>query len=270
MEEGNMARKRPILKRRTETPLRPQQLFDQMLTAPLHWPWKTVRLERNSALDYRQRSMSARISVAELYHENSKLFPQMLSELTVSLTQADEFRGEFIQRRAFVVQASGTMDLELDQRWRDLLTSVAEATEFVLFYAVELRLVVGELLAIHEPVSDTLQIVKQLSTGDLDMLRQALRLMDNSEGPFPSGPLLLILGSFARNDVLFGPRGYRRTLLEAGRLAQEVVRQIERLGLEARPLYEFIDRDVDAVIEADGIEQSTLMAFELGGVHNVD
>jgi hypothetical protein len=226
-------------------------------------------LERNSALDYSQRSLSARVSVAELYHENSKLFPQMLSELTVSLTQADEFRSEFLQRRALVAQASGTMDLELDQQWRDLLTCVAGATELSLFYAVELRLVVGELLAAHEPVSDTLQVIKQLSTRDLNMLRQALGLMAPSDALISSGPLLLILGSFARNDVLFGLRGYRRTLLEAGRLAQEVVRQTEQLDLVARPLYEFIDRDVDTVMEADGIEQSTLMAFGLGGTQNV-
>src|SRR2546422_7532087 len=80
---------------------------------------------------------------------------------------------------------------------------------------------------------------------------------------------ILILGSFARNDVLLGPRGYRRTLLETGRLVQEIVHQAKRLGLTVRPLYEFTDRDVDTVMEADGIEQSTLMAFEFGGTTNV-
>jgi hypothetical protein len=257
-----------MMKRRTQTPLSHQQLFDQVLNTPLHWPGKTVRLERNSLLDYRQRSTSAHTSVAELYHENSKLFPQMLSELTTSLVQANEFRREFVRRRAVVVQASGVSGLSLGSIHRELFTTVVGTTGLELFYAVELRLVVGEVLATHEPVSDTFQIVKQLSKDDLDMMRCALRLMAASEAPPHNGPLLFILGSFARNDLLLGPRGYRRTLLEAGQVAQEVFRQAERLSLTAHPLYEFTDRDLDAVMEADGIEQGTLMAFKLGGTLN--
>jgi hypothetical protein len=269
VQEVKMPSKKPMIKRRTETPLRPQQLFDEVLFSPLYWPGKTVSLERNSVLNYCHRSTSAHISVAELYHENSKLFPQMLSEFTVSFTQADEFRREFLRRRAVVARASGTLGLELDRCWYELLNGVAGTAELDLFYAVELRLVADGLLVVYEPISDTLQVVKQFSASDLDMLRHALRLMDSSEAPLDSGPLLLILGSFARNDVLLGSRGYRRTLLEVGRLAQEIVHQAERLGLVARPLYEFIDHDVDAVMEADGIEQSTLMAFEFGGITDV-
>ncbi len=265
MEEIKMPSKKTMIKRRTETPLSPQQLFNQVLTSSLYWPGRTIRLERSSLLDYRQRSMSAHVSVAEFYHENSKLFPQMLPELTISYTQADELRREFLQRRAAVVRSSGIPSLQLDQCWQQLLTGVSGTSELTLFYAVELRFVVNDLLAAYEPLSDTLQVVKQFSASDLDLLRHALQLMNTSEVSLEGKPLLLVLGSFARNDVLFGPRGYRRTLLEAGRLAQEIVHQAEQLGLAMWPLYEFIDYDVDAAMEADGIEQSTIMAFVLGG-----
>jgi hypothetical protein len=269
MEEFKVSTQRRVAKRRTATALQPQRLFQMILVAPLHWPGKTVRLERNSALDYCQRLTSAHVSVAELYHENSKLFPQMLSELTVTLVQVDELRQEFIRRRAAIVRARGASELDVGPRWRELLTEVGRSTNREILYAIELRIVAIDLLAVYEPVSDILQIVKQLSAADLDKLRLALRLMADSDTPLFGGPLLFILGSFARNDMLFGPRGYRRTLLEAGHLAQEVVRQAERLGLVARPLYEFIDHDVDAVMEADGIEQSTIMVFELGEATDV-
>lgn len=257
------------MKRRTDTPISAQELFDELLNPPLQWPWKSVRLERNSLLDYQQRSTSTNVSVAELYHENSKLFPQMVSEVTVVRVQAEELRREFIHRRATIGHANSDSDLNLDLRWRKLLTAVTQAAALELFYAIELRVVANGLLAVLEPVLDSLQVVKQLSASDLDLLRHALRLMNGPKEPLHDGPLVFILGSFARNDVLFGPRGYRRTLLEAGQVAQVVLQQAGHLGLSVQPLYEFTDRDVDAVVEADGTEEGILMAFELGGFAHV-
>lgn len=264
-----MLSKKPMTTRRSQILLNAQELFNEVIASPLSWPGKTIRLERNSAADYRQRSMSAHISIAELYHENSKLFPQMLSELTISFTQSDEFRREFLRRRAIIARARGTLNLELDHLWRELLSRVVGTVEQNLFYALELRLLVGSQLAIYEPVSEMLQIVKQLSIDELNMLKQALQLMSSLQASLDGGALLFILGSFARNDVLFGSRGYRRTLLEAGHLAQEIVHQARQLGLVIQPFYEFTDRDVDAAMEADGIEQGTIMAFELGGSADV-
>ena len=217
-------------------------------------------------VDYRHRSMSAHVSIAELYHENSKLFQERLPELSVALVRADAIRKEFLERRAVVVNASGTAPLELDQNYRELLLGVTRTTPADLFYAVELRVVAGDLVAVHEPLSNVLQVVKRLSTDEIGMVTRAIRLMQSPDAERLSGPLLILVGSFARNDILFGARGYRRTLLEAGRIAQEIFCNAERLSVETRAVYEFIDRELDRVMEADGIEQSTLMVFELGGV----
>jgi len=216
-------------------------------------------------VDFRHRPMAAHVSVSELYHENSKLFPEMLSELTATFSHVDAIRREFVQRRAIVARATGTARFEVDQRYCDLLEGVARTIPLELFYAVELRVISGVLLAAYEPISNMLQVVKRLSPGDLDVLRHAMQLMNTSDAPFLTGAVLLILGSFARNDILFGPRGYRRTLLEAGRVAQAVVVNAEGQGLKARVIYEFIDRELDLLMEADGIEQGTLMVIELDG-----
>jgi hypothetical protein len=238
--------------------------------SPLHWPGKTVRLERHSLLDFRNRSNSPHVSAAELYHDNSKLFPHILPELLASSIAAEDIRREFIRRRAAVGGLDGTPALELEDNYRELLTRVARGAEPDLHYALELRIVTGELVGSYEPISDSLQLVKELSARERARLTGAVALMHTSAPAGDASPLLLIMGSFARNDILFGARGYRRTLLEAGRLAEAIGVQARCLGLEARPVYDFLDRDIDAVMEADGVELGCLVVFELLGSRHVE
>ena len=98
------------------------------------------------------------------------------------------------------------------------------------------------------------------------MLNRALSLSPAGASSRHTGcGWLLLAASFARNDVLFGPRGYRRTLMETGRLAEKFAQEAAQRNLTARPIYEFVDRDVDRVIYADGVELGALIAFDMEG-----
>jgi hypothetical protein len=250
--------------RRIEVTLTPQKLFDQILHTPMHWPGKTVLLERDSLLDYLQRSVSGRMSIAEFYHENSKLFPHMIPELTASQVNVEAFRLKYLEGRSIVARSSGASVLELDPRWRELLDKTANALELDTFYAIELRILVEGALGVYDPGLDTTHIVKRLSPTEIVSVQEALRVMATpDETPLP-GPLLFVLGCFGRNDILFGARGYRRTLQDAGRMTQAVLLQAKRMRIPVRARYDFTERDVDYVMEADGIEQGTLVAIELG------
>jgi hypothetical protein len=257
------------VKRRIEVTLTSQKLFDQLLHPPLHWPGKTVLLERNSLLDYQQRSVSGRMSIAEFYHENSKLFPQMIPELTVSHVDMEAFRRRYLEGRSIVARSSGASMLELDPRWRELLDKTAIAVELDTFYAIELRILVGGALGVYDPGLDASYIVKRLSPAETASIQEALRLLATPGETPLSGPLLFVLGCFGRNDILFGPRGYRRTLLDAGRMTQAVLLQAMRMRIPVRARYDFTERDVDYAMEADGIEQGTLVAIELGEAPDV-
>jgi hypothetical protein len=238
--------------RRTDTTVRVQQFLDEMLFSPLHWPWKTVRLERYSFEDFRQRPLSASISVAELYHENSKLFQQMLPEIAAMRVDAG-LRREFVSRRA-VTMAAEASEVPADPPIAEFLARVASRVELELFYAIELRVVVGHSLLIYEPSAGTLHLVKRLSVRDVEALRQAVRLLAPPWLPPHEGRLLFIVGFFGRDETLLGPRGYRRTILDAGRIAQVVLEESRIRGQPLHPVYEFADRDVEDAIELDGTE----------------
>jgi hypothetical protein len=256
------------VRRRSDAEVNSQALLAELCHPRLDWPGKTVQLERDSLLDYRHRSTSPNVSVAELYHENSKLYPNMLGELAATRVKVDDFRQEFVRRRAALV-TERTPEPGLHRDYRRLLTALSKATRPELSYALELRVAADGLLAIHEPSTDTLRIVKHLSPGDLTKLGNALRLTVSSDLVL-QGPVLFVIGSFARNDVLFGPRGYRRTLLETGLMLAGLLAEAERLGLGAVSIFEFADRDVDAVMEVDGVEEGTLAALALGKVADVE
>jgi hypothetical protein len=248
--------------RRSQPQYSAEDLMQAALFTPLLWPGRTIRLERNSLLDYRNRSTSGQQSPAEIYHENSKLCPRILTELVISAADEAQVRREYLRRRAAV--AASSPRVEAAGPWPDLLRPIAESS-LPLFYAVELRLLVGDLLLVYEPAANSCQLAKRLTAAESELLDAALSLLQAGGRPEEDQAVALVLGCFARNDLLLGPRGYRRTLLEAGQMAQELLRQAERSGLGAEVVYEFTDRDVDLVLEADGIEQSTLLAVRLGG-----
>lgn len=240
----------PPLRRRHGRALEVQDVFEAALYARLPWPGKSTRLERDSLRDLVERSVSAQVSVAELYHENSKLFPARAAELVASTVDVAAFRHELVRRRT--ATRSTLPAYELDGPLRTLLTSVAREVDPELFYALELRAVVDGTVLLHEPGRDVLIGVKALGAED-DVGKARL----------------FVVASFARNELLFGARGYRHTLLDAGRLVQQVVPLAPRAGLQATLSFDFDDWKVNAALEADGVEEGALVAIELEEVPNV-
>jgi Nitroreductase family len=257
------------MRRRSDSALDARTFFAELSGLHLDWPGKTVRLERNSLIDYQQRPISPNVSVAEFYHENSKLYPNMASELAASKTAVGELRREFLRCRAAAPVQIPTEQGFDERAVSRLLTTVARTIDHELFYAVEIRAAVGDTLFWHEPVTDRLELLKRLSAEDRVSLRNALGLLHPAD-LLPEGPMVFLIGCFARNDVLFGPRGYRRTLLEAGQVTAALLAAAAQLGLEGAPIFEFTDRDVDAVMEADGIGDGTLAAIALGETGDVE
>jgi len=230
------------------------------LFTPLLWPGRTVRLERNSLLDYRNRSTSAQVSVAELYHENSKLSSELLPELIGTSVDPAELREEFFTRRAALAGAGGGDQFDGIGVWKELLHPVAERGGPALFYAIELRLVAGNILAEYQPAGRSFHVLKHLDEQDRGRLVSSLSLVAG-DGLQGDESLIFLLACFPRNEILLGQRGYRRTLIEAGQIAEEVLCSAAHAGRESRIYYEFADRDVDLIMEVDGVEQSTVIAI---------
>ncbi|HEV2071439.1 MAG TPA: hypothetical protein VGR26_16750 [Acidimicrobiales bacterium] len=247
------------MRQRPETPA---ELFEVMQFSPIDWPWKTTRMRRDSVQNVRQRPGSSQAAIGELYHQNSTLFPACLDDLAASWLDPDAVRLEFLRRRASGVRPNAYADGARFSLARPLLDQVVRSGPAQLFYAIELRLSDDSGLVRYEPLAGRLEALRFFSGQEAEPLREAL-------DPFgPPGPQpaerLFILASFPRNEVLYGARGYRRTLVEVGRVVQAVVDEARRREVVVRVSLEFHDRVVDAFIGADGVEEAALAVVELG------
>ena len=75
---------------------------------------------------------------------------------------------------------------------------------------------------------------------------------------------ILISAIFFRSTFKYGDRGYRFVLIEAGHLGQNVLLAAGELGLAAVPVGGFLDRQLDAQLDLDGIQESVVYALLLG------
>ncbi len=252
-------------KRRSEPVLTSEHVLQAALFHSVDWPWKTTRYERESLVDYLQRPFSSAVPVTELCHESTKLVPERVGELTASRLDVPSFRFDYIRRRAIAVAKSGPAPIHIDERVRAVVQGLYTTSSPELYYAIELRSVVDATVYSHEPMAGTMHLLKQLSAEEQASLERALAVMPSAPAIRPVA-YLFVVGSFGRNELLFGNRGHRRTLLEAGQVTQAVIGACRLVGQRVLPIYDFTDREVDAVLEADGIEEGTLAVLGvLGG-----
>jgi SagB-type dehydrogenase family enzyme len=80
-----------------------------------------------------------------------------------------------------------------------------------------------------------------------------------------SSALVFTTALFDRTTVKYGERGYRFALIEAGHVGQNLGLCTAALGLAGTPIGGFIDRAIDELLQIDGVNQSTLYLFAIGG-----
>lgn len=100
--------------------------------------------------------------------------------------------------------------------------------------------------------------------GSLDPRRVAAAVVDPAVVD-NAAALLVVTAMFWRSRFKYGTRGYRFALLEAGHVVQNTVLAATALRLSALPLGGFYDRNLDALVGADGLDEASVHALVLGG-----
>jgi SagB-type dehydrogenase family enzyme len=77
--------------------------------------------------------------------------------------------------------------------------------------------------------------------------------------------VIFITAAFERSTTKYGERGYRFVLLEAGHVAQNLALLTCAMDLAGTHIGGFFDRPIDEFLAIDGIAQSTLYLYTVGG-----
>jgi SagB-type dehydrogenase family enzyme len=76
--------------------------------------------------------------------------------------------------------------------------------------------------------------------------------------------LIFVTAMFKRSTFKYGNRGYRFALLEAGHVAQNINLVTTGLGLGSVNICGYFDRQVDDLLDLDGVTHSTIYIIAIG------
>jgi SagB-type dehydrogenase family enzyme len=77
--------------------------------------------------------------------------------------------------------------------------------------------------------------------------------------------VIIISAVFQRTLRKYGDRGYRYVLFETGHLAQNIRLLASSMGMACRAVTEFIDDELNEVLDLDGMNESVVYVSALGG-----
>jgi hypothetical protein len=236
-------------------------LLDESIIPSPH----SIPLKRAPATDFQRRHVRKKPHVAELYQENSKIHPYSPFRPQGNQARMEQIREWFFEtsynmkEEEYLDHESENLRIRLDdvdpkvQQVLDPFTMPSSTTN--LLYSTDLVVLQDQLLTRFVPESRHLWTERKVSVRERNSLRA--KLGRTPEEWASTKAVFFLVACPWRRMILWGPRGYRHTLLDMGRLLAHFERSIPNAGLSMAVLQDFHDAAIDRFILADGVERST-------------
>ena len=223
----------------------------------------SIDLSHSVASDYLYRQARAKPHVAELYHENSKLNPHSTLQIPSDASTLEQVRRWFfetayrVDEEILIADGSG-LRIPYDQLpdWlQGPLNHFSKPSSLTnLLYAADLLVLNDGVLFRVVPELDYLWVERKVENEatllpDLFWRSSPVRLEEYST-------MLIVIACPWRYMLIYGPRGYRHTLLDVGRLLGYLQHQYSSSGYPAAVHQDFLDTKADEFVQADGVERS--------------
>ncbi|MDQ6713088.1 MAG: hypothetical protein M3Z28_07845 [Candidatus Dormibacteraeota bacterium] len=237
----------------------------------------SVELLRNPATDYFQRFLSSTPQVAELFHENTKISAHstvntFMDEEALASTRrwfyATAYRPQAADLDLETAQTSGIMKrLQiLPGALGRFLRRLSEPDLGELRYALDLLVVMEGRIYHLAPDSPFLWLERLILPDELELLSALTPTLPPQPRTRVEAYLFVVAAPW-RYMVLQGPRGYRRTLMDAGALLRCLEQIGEKEQLSVAATVDFYDARLDGLLRLDGVERSTLAMLRLSADH---
>jgi SagB-type dehydrogenase family enzyme len=115
----------------------------------------------------------------------------------------------------------------------------------------------------YNPLKNIIYLIKK---GDYnDLIKKGLVFTDILD---ESSLLIFITAIFERSTLKYRERGYRFIFIEAGHVGQNIALVSSSLGLGSKSIGGYYDKEIDALLDLDGISHSTIYMLAIGGIKN--
>ncbi len=239
------------------------QHIQVFLESPIIPSPHSIDLSHSAASDYLYRQVRAEPHVAELYHENSKLSPHSTLQIPSDTSMLEQVRRWFFETayrvdKETLVADGSRLRIPYDQlpRWLqgplNLFSKPGSLTD--LLYAADLLVLHDGMLVRIVPELDYLWIERKVKNEAT--LLPSLFWRSPSVSIEECSTMLIVVACPWRYMLIYGPRGYRHTLLDIGRLLGCLQYQYEFYGHSVTVHQDFLDTKVDEFVQADGVERS--------------
>jgi len=237
---------------------------------------KSIELRRSPTVQCVNRFMTRTPDIAELFHANSAI--STCSDASIfldpeALVAAQEwFFFTAYDPRPESINVEGSRACEVMIEWDTIpealapLARLREPDISPLAFALDLFVVwKGHLYRLF-PERKALWLDRTLSATDVISLNTGL---GGDQGGLrwrtdEERPLLVIVCAAWRYMLLQGPRGYRRALLDAGKLLHLLEDESQRRLTPIETSYDFFDSKVNRALGLDGAERATLAVAAFG------
>ena len=214
---------------------------------------------------------------AEHFLLNTQLRPGELSGLP-SQAQASSLREWFLSsRRAFepgtLVEGAAAPEIDiasLAPRLARLLSIFGvDGPMGDSLFNLDLNLILDGTLHLLPPRTDRLVFERTLQPEPLAAVRAAL--LEDDAARCPDSSIVVCISVVPqRSQILYGPRGLRLVLMEAGVMLANFVSAAVSCSLAPHPVMHFSNWDIDALVGNDGLERTSLALVILPMTDEID
>ncbi|MDE3259264.1 MAG: hypothetical protein OYM47_15650 [Gemmatimonadota bacterium] len=232
----------------------------------------SIDLSHSALSDYMYRDMRKNPHLAELYHENSKINPHSTLQVpTDKILLEDVRRWFFTTAYSFDEESEVNGDAGFSISYKNLplwlqsplqpFTKPGSLTN--LLFAVDLVLVHDRLLVRVVPQSENLWIERELVNRDVRSELCEIFWIKPPPKLDDDFTMLFVVACPWRYMLIYGPRGYRHTLLDIGRLLGHLEHRSNFDGHIMAVHQDFLDTKADEFVQADGVERSVYAILTL-------
>ena len=234
----------------------------------------SIDLSHSAASDYFYRQVKPKPHVAELYHENSKLSSHSTLQVPTDTLILEQVRRWFfetayrVDEETLAVNGFG-LRMPYDQlpMWlQGPLNLFSKSGSLAnLLYATDLLVLHNRILVRVVPESDYLWIEGEAKSEST--LLPDLFWRSSPVSAEECSTMLIVVACPWRYMLIYGPRGYRHTLLDIGRLLGYFQHRCEFSGYLAAVHQDFLDTKADEFVQADGVERSVYAILTFSSIN---